>query len=256
MDSALQRLFKDEIRGGSNSFSLGWSRVSPQQTWAIYRRNYLENHIAALRDTFAATHDLVGENYFRQIARAYVRQAQSTSGDLNNYGSDFPQFLASLLKRVPEGKDLPYLPDIARLDWACFAALMNAKGKSAWLSELLDSPQTHWDQSRVVSAGYYLDSKFPIYRIWQMTQHSDAAFSDTVAIDDTPERVLVTCTHKVQVTMLIESNAIFVQRWFAGGTLGDAVEAAMAIDDNFDLISQLTALESLQAIQSVLIETQ
>ena len=52
--------------------------------------------------------------FFNAAVDAYVRACPSTSGDLNVYGDAFGEFLAG----YPPAADLPYLPDVARLEWA------------------------------------------------------------------------------------------------------------------------------------------
>ena len=52
--------------------------------------------------------------FFGEAARQYIVGHPSLSGDLNDYGGEFAQFLAA----YPHAADLPYLPDVARLEWA------------------------------------------------------------------------------------------------------------------------------------------
>ena len=58
---------------------------------------------------------LVGDAFFREAARRYVLAHPSQSGDLNDYGASFAAFLA----QYPHAATLAYLPDVARLEWAC-----------------------------------------------------------------------------------------------------------------------------------------
>ncbi len=79
----------------------------------IYRNNSLLNHTGALRDSFPATLALVGEDFFESAAMRFRRAHPSASGNLQDFGADFPSFLETL----PGAGALPYLGDVARLEW-------------------------------------------------------------------------------------------------------------------------------------------
>jgi hypothetical protein len=75
--------------------------------------------VNALRLTHATVDALVGEDYFDQVARHYVLEQPPRHASLDGYGETFARFLASL----PSAQGLPYLSDVARLDWAIDRAL-------------------------------------------------------------------------------------------------------------------------------------
>ena len=79
----------------------------------IYRTSVFLNYTRALGATYAAVQALIGPGCFSQLAAAFVRAAPSRSGDLNRYGAGF----AGFLQTAPVVADLPYLPDVARLEW-------------------------------------------------------------------------------------------------------------------------------------------
>src|SRR6266542_3456863 len=68
----------------------------------------------ALATTFPTVQALVGEDFFRMLARAFVGQSPPNQPVLAEYGAGFPAFIAG----HDAARDLPYLADIARLDWA------------------------------------------------------------------------------------------------------------------------------------------
>jgi hypothetical protein len=81
----------------------------------VYRRGVRINHAAALAAAYPVVRRLVGGAFFDEAARAYSARHASTSGDLDEYGDAFAPFLAS----YPHAAPLPYLPDVATLEWAC-----------------------------------------------------------------------------------------------------------------------------------------
>ena len=82
---------------------------------AIYSASVAANFGAALGATYPVVARLVGEAFFAEAARRYVSQSPSRSGDLADLGGDFAQFLAA----YPHARSLPYLAEVARLEWAC-----------------------------------------------------------------------------------------------------------------------------------------
>ncbi len=249
MLDGLQQSFLDAIRGTTTPPALGPSRVSAAQTWAIYRRNYEENHIGALADTYSTVEKLVGDGYFRQLARRYVASHESRSGDLNDYGDDFAEFLFELLPKVPGGTELPYLHDIARFDWAWFEALRASEAAGAGLGELLEWPVERWGEARARPhpACRLLRSDYPIDRILRVA----AGELQTVDLACAGDALLINRPDIVRVTCVGPSQALFVERWLSGTTLADALDAALALDSVFDLQNILSLLMTLGAVSRI-----
>jgi hypothetical protein len=81
----------------------------------VYRASVLANFAGALEATYPVVRRLVGDAFFTEAARQYARAHPSASGDLGDYGEGFARFLAA----YPHAAALEYLPDVARLEWAC-----------------------------------------------------------------------------------------------------------------------------------------
>lgn len=82
---------------------------------AVYRSSVLANLVAALEVAYPVARRLVGDAFFAEAARRYALAHASPSGDLGDYGEGFAAFLAA----YPHAAALAYLPDVARLEWAC-----------------------------------------------------------------------------------------------------------------------------------------
>lgn len=85
---------------------------------AVYRNNVVENRVAALAESHPIVRSLVGEDFFAALARLYVDQHASGSANLHEDGTDLAGFLAVF----PHVQDVPYLPDVVRLDLALHRA--------------------------------------------------------------------------------------------------------------------------------------
>jgi hypothetical protein len=247
MLDAMQAAFFDAIRGEVPRMALGKCLIPEDRSWAIYRRNYLEGHIAALADTYGSVRTVVGEDYFRQLARRYVSTAESRSGDLNDYGADFAEFLSALLPSAPGGDRLAYLPDVARLDWAWFSMLRAASHPCDWLKTLMKLPEAQRPRASAVPFAILLRSPFPLYRLWHLIQDD----GEPVDLVEGGEAVLISRPDEVTLTLLTAAEAEFVAAWFSGLPLQPAIEAALLLDANFSLHAMLEKLEAQRAVKGV-----
>lgn len=85
---------------------------------AIYRGNAIAAGLRALQAHYPVCASLVGASFFEGLAREYRRRCGSSSGDLSDYGAEFARFLADF----EPAQSVPYLPDVARLEWAVHEA--------------------------------------------------------------------------------------------------------------------------------------
>jgi len=81
---------------------------------AIYRNTALSALCEALRLSYPTIEKVIGAAFFEQTALAFAREHPPADPVLARYGAGFPAFLESL----PSLKELAYLPDLARLEWA------------------------------------------------------------------------------------------------------------------------------------------
>jgi hypothetical protein len=101
----LQREFFRELTGEGESVRAGLE---------IYRRNGRENRRDALHSAYPVVARLVGSAFFGEAAERFSRACPSMSGDLHLFGAGFAQFL----RDYPYARELEYLADVARLEWA------------------------------------------------------------------------------------------------------------------------------------------
>src|SRR5439155_15518874 len=78
---------------------------------SIYRNTFYGTLTRALRLSFPAVHRLVGAEFFEAAALEFIKAKPARSAYLDDYGSDFPDFLA----RFPGAMSVPYLFDVAEL---------------------------------------------------------------------------------------------------------------------------------------------
>lgn len=80
----------------------------------IYRNNVRHAHSGALAAIFPAVRALVGETYFDGLAAQFADRFPPRGAILAEYGAAFPHYLTER----PELSHVPFLPGVARLEWA------------------------------------------------------------------------------------------------------------------------------------------
>ncbi|QID17243.1 DUF2063 domain-containing protein [Nitrogeniibacter mangrovi] len=86
--------------------------------FALYRGNLTAHWDRALGNACPVIRQMLGDDFFRAMARAFGRAHPHAEGDLNRFGAALPDFLAGFAPVA----DYPYLPDMARLEWALHVA--------------------------------------------------------------------------------------------------------------------------------------
>src|SRR5262245_54616055 len=67
---------------------------APVRRFGVYRNNVYSSLIEVLQGRFPVVTRLVGEEFFRGMARVYVEREPPASAVLLRYGSGFPSFVA------------------------------------------------------------------------------------------------------------------------------------------------------------------
>jgi hypothetical protein len=143
-------------------------RLAPRRQLEIYRDSIRANHIGALAAVYPVCRRLVGSAFFSASAGRFVRETPSVSADLNEYGAGF----AGFLERFPPASSLPYLPDVARLEWAVHGALRSPEvaGLDPRVLERVPEAARHRLRFETAPGTSLLASRYPIDRIWAANQ--------------------------------------------------------------------------------------
>jgi hypothetical protein len=190
----------------------------------VYRANVFGNWSQALAGAYPIVRKIVGEEFFEGMTREYARAHPSTSGDLNEYGAQLAEFVTGF----PHTQDLPYLPDVARMEWLAHRAYYAADPGPLELGAV----DGH-SRLRLTPACALLASGWPLGRIWTVHQDDYEGEID-VDLASGPDRILV---HRPRWRCLVRSLASGDYRFLLsaarGEALGDALEAATAEDRDF-----------------------
>jgi hypothetical protein len=131
----------------------------------FYRTNVFGNYLDALRATYLGVERTVGRAHFSALAERFIRDYPSTHGDLNRYGGEFARFL----KGEPVTIDLPWLPDLAQLEWLVDESFYAADHPPLSIERLALVPADHCEKLvfRLHPACRLLRTHYPILHVWE-----------------------------------------------------------------------------------------
>jgi hypothetical protein len=138
----LQRALAAQIVDGEGSNLNDWIGVPPEADaaarMAVYVQGYPARIREALRETFPAVAQILGDESFAALAGRYAKAVPADLRNLNLVGAALPAYLES----DRASGDLPFLPALAELEWAvdrCFhadlLAAFEASACSGWSME-------------------------------------------------------------------------------------------------------------------------
>ena len=79
----------------------------------VYQNNYLENGIRALCISYSTVFAIMDESDFRKLCTAYLRKYPKSCFDWADYGQYFSEFMLS----IDALASMPFLPELADIDW-------------------------------------------------------------------------------------------------------------------------------------------
>ena len=219
------------------SLSIVSGGLDPGARIAIYRNNVLGNYCKALAATYPVVRRLVGPPFFDAAVEHFVQAHPSTRGDVNGYGAEFAGFLTS----YAPARDLGYLPDVARLEWAidqaniaADAAPLDAAALGAVAADALDDLRF-----RLHPSARLIASPFPIFRIWQINQ-PDHESEERIDLGEGGDTLLVQRgPGGVTIERLAAGEHALLTALSANATLAGAAAVAVAADPEFDLAGAL-----------------
>ncbi len=228
---------------------VSWNGSDVTTRFAVYRNNVVGSLIAALADTYPVTQQLVGEEFFRAMARVFVSAEPPRSRVLAFYGDTFPHFI----EQFPPAASVPYLADVARLEMLRVHAFHAADANELPVDIIAQALANTEDLPDMI-VGFnpslrLLQSKYAVVSLWAAHQ----GISDISKVDPrTCENALVIRPQlDVDVISLDPSAATFVAYLIQGETLGFATEQVTNAHTDFDLAGILQLLVQHQCISSI-----
>jgi hypothetical protein len=203
----------------------------------VYRNNYRGNLHDTLASVYPVLRQLVGEPFFRLLAKHFIEGHPSRSGNLHRYGSEMTEFLM----HFENTQHLVYLPDMARLEWAYHQAYFADDVAAFDLTRVSGiAPESYTGmQWRLHPSSSLITSDYPVAAIWQAHQQ-DAATDFNIDLESGGDCLLV---HRHGLSVDIVGIAPASLHWLAqlqrNINLGAATESTLSVHPDFDLATTL-----------------
>jgi len=227
VQQAVHRAIVDGVGPDPEPFIVGGS-IEAADRLAIHRHTAQHALVKTLALSHPVVRKLVGAEFFEGAARHYLQQAWPSMAWLDAFGAGFAPFLECFAPAAT----LPYLADVARLEWAVHEALHAPEPAGLDLSRLAAVAPDQSGALRFVA--------HPALRLLALNQAADEIWHAVIGEDDTalgavdpltrPRWLLVqrTETTGAQVMRLTEADWNFAAALCKGARLQEALEAGAA----------------------------
>ena len=211
--------------------------IAPQERLSVYRNTFTQTLIRALRLSCPAVDRLVGAEFFDAAACDFIVAQPPCSSYLDEFGGDFPGFL----ERFSPAAAVPYLGDVARLEWAVSRALHAPDAVALDIASLQSLNAD--DHARICFTPHpsasLVHTLFPADVIWRavLADDNDAELAAIRLSGDPAWLMVQRGPSGVDVRRLEPALWHFVSALFAGCPLGIAladhpqVNASVALAD-------------------------
>lgn len=219
--------------------------VTGQPGFQVYRNSVIKAASDALLANFPTVERLVGREWLRAAAAIYVHQAPPTDARLIFYGETFADFLDDF----PPARDLPYLGNVARLDydWNCVHGAEDETAINLGFFASLDPDEL--GQSRLkpmASSRWRWVANQPAYSIWRINREAGEMPEE---LDWSGEGALLSRINgQVHWQSLSRGGCAFLDACTAGLALEQATDKALHDEPDLDLMALLTLLVNAQVL--------
>lgn len=146
-----------------------------QRGLKVYQANGHALAVRALSACYPVLAQLLGEDSFAALARAFWHTQPPTQGDVAQWGEGLPAFLTHNDQLQAE----PYLPDVARLEWALHRCAMAVDAQPDLPSFQLLMECEPTEVTLVLAPGCALvQSDWPVVSIWSAHRLADSDFAE------------------------------------------------------------------------------
>jgi hypothetical protein len=207
--------------------------IAPERRFAIYRNNVLLSLQRLLEGTFPASRRLLGRERFKAAALAFIRTMPPARPQLAAYGAGFPAFL----EQADVSAAVPYLPDVARLEWAREEAYYAADAPPLAPAGLAAVPVARYPELRfdLHPSLRLVRSKGPVYSLWRKGLGHAGEEPGQAPSEEPQQALVVRPDMTVSTRPIAAADLVLLEAIGDGMTLSAAAARAEAADSAFDL---------------------
>ncbi len=213
--------------------------------FSVYRNNVAVSLTEALELSFPAIAKLLGAENFKGLAGIFLRKHPPETPIMMQYGAAFPDFLAGMEALSHIG----YLADVARLERAIRTSYhaADAPPVAADALQSVDPDELSGVRFDLAPSLRLIRSPWPIHQIWAYNLE-DGAPKPTGGAQNV---LILRPEFDPELTPVTDGEARFIEALLADHTLSEAHDAALTVDQSFDLSHALGLLLSGRAITRI-----
>ena len=208
----------------------------------IYRNNVRATCHETLADNFETVCRVIGEDCFAGMVVRFIGEYPPSLQQLSLYGEHFPGFLQS----QSELKHLPWLADVARLEWLMVESFHAHPAASLTASQVAGSIESGLDRLTLHPSCRLMCSPWPIVSVWQQHwHHRDDDSQVQLRLDTGPEHALIFCYHQAARIRLLSGDVFNVLQSIDKGSAGKRVamdEVDLTRPDVIQVLAELISL--------------
>ncbi len=219
----------------------GRGQLGAEERVDIYAQMYYARLFEILKGDFPRVAAILGCDRFHEVTSAYLAQHPSTHPSLRQLG----RFFSAFLQARPESEELPFLSELAALEWAR-VEVFDAPDTEPLRAEHLQMIQPDdWPALilHLVPAFQVVNSEWPLHVIWKAAEEDEAPHEEAVAREPSVLRVWRN-GFSVYHTKMDATEQMVLTGVMAGNPFDAICET---------LESQLSAEESATAVGSLLL---
>ncbi len=222
--------------------------ISVEDRLKVYHNNIIGSVSASLCATFPVIEKLVGDDFLKAMARAFIFDTPPTSGCLHTYGTGFDDFIRS----YAPAKGLPYLADVATFELAVNAAYYAPDDLAMRPDTLAGVSKDALSDVQIMlrPSVTFIESSYPILAIKHFCENEEKY--DAPDLTHSHEtRLLVYRPHlEVEIVSLDKDEFFILKQFHSHESLGRALEKTLDIYPAFDFNKFLQKNISLETFSA------
>ncbi len=215
----------------SDLFSMP-EKILPERL-KIYRNNIFSSLIGTLLDSYPVIVELTGEDFTKSLIRAFILDNPPQEACLSRYGGA----LATFIESFAPAKTLPYLPDVARLEWAMNESYYAPDDSPLTLADLQNMPpEILADMALPLrSSSRFLTSNWPLIALHDFCIKEGREESETLNLHQGGCHLMVyRPALTAEIVPLEAAEYTFLLNMGAKKSLGDTLEITLRSFPDFD----------------------
>ena len=237
----LQRVMTASILSQTSSrlgSKLQAGNANPVNRFGIYRNNTLISLTQSLKANFPVTVRLVHESFFHWVVQEFIRRFPPEEARLSSYGAKLPAYLAGL----PACRSVPYVAEVARLEWAICTSLHAEERDSCSIERLSRLGSAVGDARLLLQPTLQLiPARWPTIDIWNAHQGSVVELPGGIIRRPTYAQV-TRIADRIRLASLSTGRCAFRRSLARGLSLKAAIRLAVSRDRSFAPGAELASL--------------